>query len=244
MIRVNRIVLDEQLHSRLDYRTRLLVQRDADPGSARRSWKSATAERVVIKDALFHMAAGIERCMYCGDSRGTDIDHFEPIRSAPLRTFEWLNHLLACSTCNSNAKRDVYPCDERGASLLVDPSVEDPANHLKLALTEGGYTGTTPKGHVTIGVFQLNRADLKKGRSDAFVRCKSMLRDYLNLERSGRSEEAVMTKVALEQQPFADVLHAMYRVVDLPGAVTVLGGSDVLEVLTRWRGGVVQPVAN
>jgi hypothetical protein len=173
--------------------------------------------------------------MYCGDSRGTDIDHFEPIRSAPLRTFEWCNHLLACSSCNSNAKRDAYPCDKYGHSLLVDPSTEDPADHLKLALTEGNYTGITHKGCVTIEVFQLNRADLRKGRADAFIRCKSMLRDYLNLEMSGRSNEAVSTKLALERQPFADVLHAMYRVADLPGAATVLGGSDVVAVLTLWR---------
>ena len=106
MIRVMRISLDEKLNSRLDYRTLLLARRDADPKSARRSWKGATMERTGIRDALYHIAAGVERCMYCGDSRGTDIDHFEPIRSAPLRTFEWCNHLLACSSCNSNAKRD------------------------------------------------------------------------------------------------------------------------------------------
>jgi hypothetical protein len=28
------------------------------------------------------MAAGIMRCMYCGDNLGTDIDHFEPISGA------------------------------------------------------------------------------------------------------------------------------------------------------------------
>jgi hypothetical protein len=197
--------------------------------------RSSGADR--HKGCSFFIAAGIERCMYCGDSRGTDIDHFEPIKYAPLRTFEWHNHLLACSSCNSNAKRDAYPCDDCGQSLLVDPSVEDPADHIKLSLTEGSYTAITHKGHVTIEVFQLNRADLRKGRADAFIRCKSMLRDYLNLETSGKNDEAGDTKLALERQPFADVLHAMYKVADLPGAATVLGGSDVLAVLKLWRAG-------
>jgi hypothetical protein len=173
--------------------------------------------------------------MYCGDSRGTDIDHFEPISFAPLRTFDWGNHLLACSTCNSNAKRDAYPCDGDGQSLLVNPSVEDPSDHLKLALSIGEYTGVTQKGCVTIEVFQLNRADLRRGREAAFARCKSMLRDYLNLEASGRLDEATSTKLALEEQPFADVLRAMYSVADVPGAETVLGGPDVLTIVKRWR---------
>jgi hypothetical protein len=173
--------------------------------------------------------------MYCGDSRGTDIDHFEPISFAPLRTFDWYNHLLACSSCNSNAKRDAYPCDRNGQSLLINPSVEDPSDHLRLALSIGKYTGLTHKGCVTIEIFQLNRGDLRRGREVAFARCKSMLRDYLSLEASGRLDEAATTKLALEEQPFADVLHAMYRVVDVPGAETVLGGPDVLTVIRRWR---------
>jgi hypothetical protein len=176
--------------------------------------------------------------MYCGDSRGTDIDHFEPISFAPLRTFDWENHLLACSSCNSNAKRDAYPFDGFGKSLLINPSTEDPFDHLKLALSVGEYTGITRKGCVTIQIFQLNRADLRRGREVAFARCKSMLRDYVNLEASGRPDEAATTKRALEEQPFADVLHAMYSVADVPGADIVLGGPDVLSVIRRWREGM------
>jgi hypothetical protein len=235
MIRVIRIALDERLDERLNYRTFLLAHRGADARSARRSWKGAPGERAHIKDALLRIAAGIERCMYCGDSRGTDIDHFEPISFAPFRTFDWYNHLLACSSCNSNAKRDAYPCDGHGQSLLVNPSIEDPSDHLKLRLSVGEYAGISQKGCVTIEVFQLNRADLRRGREAAFARCKSMLRDYHNLETSGRFDEAATTKLALEEQPFADVLHAMYRVIDVPGVETVLGGRDVLTILRRWR---------
>jgi hypothetical protein len=235
MIRITRIALDEELDDRLNYRTGLLTHRGADARSARRSWKGARGERIGIKDTLVRIAAGIERCMYCGDSRGTDIDHFAPISFVPFRTFDWYNHLLACSNCNSNAKRDVYPCDGDGQSLLINPTAEDPSDHLKLALSVGEYTGLTHKGCVTIEVFQLNRIDLRKGREAAFARCKSMVRDCLSLETSGRRDEAAATKLALERQPFADVLHAMYKVADAPGAETVLGGPDVLMILRRWR---------
>ncbi len=235
MIRIARIDLDETLGDRLVYRTERLTRRAANAKSARGSWKNAVNERTGIKDALSNMASGIERCMYCGDSRGTDIDHFEPINAAPLRAFDWLNHLLACSSCNSNAKRDGFPCDEGGDSLLVNPTVEDPSDHLELRLSEGRYAGRTPKGWTTIHTFQLNRVDLSIGRAIAFARCKSMLRDYLNLEAAGRVEEAAVTRLALERQPFADVLHAMRNAAHSPGAAIVLGGTDVLKVLSSWQ---------
>jgi uncharacterized protein (TIGR02646 family) len=235
VIRVARVDLEEKLRKRLDLRTTLLVKRAANAKSARRSWKGALAERNNIKSALSLMATGIERCMYCGDNRGTDIDHFEPISISPRRTFEWQNHLLACSSCNSNAKRDSFPCDSDGKSLLINPAIDEPSDHIELSFSQGKYEGVTLKGQVTIDVFQLNRGDLEMGRAIAFARCKSMLRDYLALRADGLAEEACETKGALENQPFADVLHAMYRAAHLPGATMVLGGPDVVKLLIDWQ---------
>ncbi|GAA3577327.1 hypothetical protein GCM10022419_068180 [Nonomuraea rosea] len=169
--------------------------------------------------------------MYCSDSRGTDVDHFEPIKLSPFRTFDWMNHLLACSSCNSNAKRDLYPVDSVGAPLLIDPTVDDPFDHLRLILSTGAYRWNTSKGQATIEVFQLNRADLRRGRELAFPRCQAMLRDYLRLQGSGKGRDALKMLNALQEQPFADVLHAMYRTMTIPGADIVLGGLEVLEAL-------------
>ncbi|MEV6982858.1 HNH endonuclease [Sphaerisporangium sp. NPDC051017] len=171
--------------------------------------------------------------MYCGDNRGTDIDHFEPIKVAPLRTFEWVNHLLACSSCNSNAKRDQYPCDENGRSLLIDPSSEDPHEHLRLLLSNGIYEPISLKGRATIDVFQLNRADLRRGREMAFPRCKAMVREYSRLIDGSEQEEADLVISSLCEQPFADVLDAMHRSAHLPGAPIVLGGEDVVTALLK-----------
>lgn len=235
MIRLTRIFLEGQLNDRLAVRTGRLIDRNATSVSARRSWRSAAHERTGIKDALLKIAVGIERCMYCGDSRGTDIDHFQPIKIAPLRTFDWTNHFLACSSCNSNAKRGAYPCDESGQSLLVDPTVEEPSDHLRLTLNDGRYAAMTCKGRKTIEVFQLNRADLRLGRENAFRRCKSMLRDYLALIGLGHSQEAKETRDALENQPFADVLHAMYKIVELPDAAIIIGGNELAMLLRSWK---------
>ncbi|MER6946561.1 HNH endonuclease [Nonomuraea sp. NPDC000554] len=169
--------------------------------------------------------------MYCGDSRGTDIDHFEPINSSPLRTFDWMNHLLACSSCNSNSKRDQFPCDANGTPLLIDPTIDDPYDHLRLILSTGFYRGNTPKGKTTIDVLRLNRGDLQRGRELAFPRCQAMLRDYLRMQDSGNLREATKMLNALQEQPFIGVLHAMFRTAPNPGAEIVLGGAEVLEAL-------------
>ncbi|WP_330242230.1 HNH endonuclease [Streptomyces sp. NBC_00525] len=178
------------------------------------------------------MASGFSRCMYCGDSQGTDIDHFKPIVEDPLSAFVWTNHLLACSHCNSNEKRDRYPCSASGECLLVDPCAEDPWDHLVLTLSTGEYAGVTPKGWATIEVFGLGRPDLERGRAKAYVRCKSMLRDWAVQEREGRSEDAREIIESLTVQPFADVLYAMVRRVDDPGALTVFG-RDIIYALKK-----------
>ena len=39
------------------------------------------------------MAGKRERCMYCGDSQGTDIEHFWPKGANPRKMFRWSNLL-------------------------------------------------------------------------------------------------------------------------------------------------------
>jgi hypothetical protein len=95
MIRIPRITLEDGLANRLERRTSALKAANADSVAARKAWTAARVERRGIREQLVRMAPGIERCMYCGDNRGTDIDHFEPIKELPGGTFEWLNHLLA-----------------------------------------------------------------------------------------------------------------------------------------------------
>lgn len=142
---------------------------DPDParGAVRRAartlWeRSGTRTRVhgPLKRVLLHMALGLEQCMYCGTDFGTDIDHFEPKARNPLRTFDWLNHLHACSTCNSNRKRDRFPTDADGHALLIDPTSEDPFEHMALSLSADIYYPLSDKGTATIEVCGLNRRQL------------------------------------------------------------------------------------
>ena len=233
MIKIFRATIEDGLASRLERRTFALKTANADSVAARRAWTAARQERRGIREQLVQMAPGIERCMYCGDNRGTDIDHFEPIKELPTGTFEWLNHLLACSTCNSNQKRDSFPRDESGAALLLDPTRDDPVKHLRLILRMGDYRPLTPQGRASIEVFGLNRRDLTRGRAGAFEVAKAALCRAHDLLRRGRHDEAGDCVRALTEQPHASVLHEILRSAPLPGAIDVLGADLVAALMDQ-----------
>lgn len=238
MIPLPRTPVTAQVRELLARRTRNVQDAGATSRAARAEWDRAHAPKKHVRTALEVMARGAVRCMYCDDSRATDIDHFEPLERAPLRAFEWLNHLLACSHCNSNAKREQYPVDGRGNCLLVDPTAEDPTDHLQLLLHTGEYAAVagSPKGQETIRVFGLNRPDLVKGRQDAFHRARSNLRDWHQLREQNDREavqEAARVARALLDSPFVDVVHAMARLT--PGVAHVVVGRLTVPALEAWK---------
>ncbi|WP_346167035.1 HNH endonuclease [Streptomyces javensis] len=208
---------------------------------ARKAWKAAGGTRERVAMALRAMASGIERCMYCSESLGTAIDHFEPLNHAPRRVFDWYNHLLACSFCNSHAKGGTFPKGTAtGEPLLIDPTAEEPAHHLRLSLTSGEYHCLTPRGCATIDVFQLNRGPLRKGRLDAVGQCLDTLAGCAALLAADDTAGARKRMLRLRRQPLADVLQELRRIADRPSAAVVLGDEAALEALRALYG---QPVA-
>jgi uncharacterized protein (TIGR02646 family) len=94
------------------------------------TWKSAR-QTIPVKaalDVLQKMAGERQRCMYCGDSHGTDIEHFWPKKPHPERMFLWPNLLLCCTECG-RFKGDDFPL-ANNLPLLVDPTAEDPWQYL------------------------------------------------------------------------------------------------------------------
>jgi hypothetical protein len=224
VIRLVRPALPAELADRLPVLTAEIGNAAHPTHTARALWKRAVVRRNVLaplRRRLEDMAPGYQRCMYCGDSQGTDIDHFEPLSLNPLRTFDWLNHLLACSTCNSNLKRDRFPVADDGTPLLVDPTTEDPFDHLLLTLSLGVYVPRTEKGKATIDVCGLNRPVLTQGRVHAkrvVLMCLSRWTAGRALDAADEMREAVLT---VRGQPFADVCQAMLRLALSPGAERV-----------------------
>ncbi|MFD4643870.1 HNH endonuclease [Lentzea sp. NPDC058436] len=205
---------------------------DEQCAKARASWRTSSV-RTSVRAVLGDMATGLGTCMYCGESRGTDIDHFEPIARNPLRTFDWLNHLLACSTCNSHQKRDQFPVDDAGDPLLIDPTAEDPFDHLLLTLSAGEYFPLSAKGEATIEVCGLNKRGLPKGRMHARKVVSSVLRDWDRARAGSRSDEMLEHVQTVRDQPFADVCQSMLRQALSPGADVLF--SDFPDLLALLR---------
>ena len=112
MIPIERVELPADLLRRMSDRTDKIRTCPAPEAVATARGLWAGSARIIgqpLRATLQQMAPGAERCMYCGDNQDTDVDHFEPVVRNPHRTFDWLNHLLACSFCNSHQKRDCYP---------------------------------------------------------------------------------------------------------------------------------------
>jgi uncharacterized protein (TIGR02646 family) len=164
LIPITRRPLPAQISARLADKTAKIVASATPRKTARTSWSGATGTRRQLKAQLLGMCARPSFCMYCYESRGTDVDHFVPIALDPVQTFEWKNHILACGYCNQQAKKENFPVDLAGHSLLLDPSVDDSADHMTLAST-GHFIDLTPQGRETIDVLGLNaRSELVEAR--------------------------------------------------------------------------------
>jgi uncharacterized protein (TIGR02646 family) len=240
MKKLNREPLSTSTLAVLDARTEQ-VRDAADPkDEAQRLW-ALQANRAFeeIRATLKSMATGRERCMYCEDSAATDIEHFWPKSKYPERAFSWANYVLACSGCNSNSKREKFPLDEAGAPLLIDPTVEDPREHLVLSVRTGKYLPRTRqgqesrKGQESIEVFGLGRDILEKGRQDAWHAIPALLLRYDGLCSQADWRRAIETQRTLCRFPFASVFVWFLDIASAPYAVTFID-ERCLAVLDKY----------
>lgn len=199
------------------------VAASPDPcGEAARLWRQQKNRPFrEIRDQLDRMATGIARCMYCEDSQGSSIDHFWPKAGHPHRAFDWTNYLLACSICNSNAKRNQFPLDAGGQPLLIDPTADDPLDHLTLT-SLGVIRATTQKGHKSIGVFHLDRKKLERGRQRAWQALGIFITRYAQAVVDRDHDQARQIKDLVGDYPFASVLAHLLRAAGSPAADAVV----------------------
>lgn len=238
MRRIHRQALTEDTLAGLAALTAEVIS-DADPkGRASKKWDSKP-DNVFgeIRTVLVQMASGRARCMYCEDSAGTDIEHFRPKATYPEVAFVWDNYLLACSHCNSNRKRNLFPLDEGGSPLLIDPSAEDPTEHLEFSPSTGHFVAVTSKGEKSVEVFALNddtrSGGLPTGRLDALVTLVALLKQYDEHVTLGTSHEGNARR-AIQNQAFSAVLYWMVRVAATGAGKTVLG-SDVVDLIQKYH---------
>jgi uncharacterized protein (TIGR02646 family) len=138
-------------------------------------WENARRTKTMagVARALALMSGKRQRCMFCGDSRSTDIEHFWPKSRYAARVFRWDNLLWICTGCN-RLKGDRFRLDRRHRPLLIDPTAEDPWDFLYFDASTGNITAKydpstgrqNPKGAHTVDptVLPLNIEAVTEGR--------------------------------------------------------------------------------
>jgi len=221
MKHIPRKPLSDRTRRFLRERTHQTLAHEQSTVEARRLWRlqrnQAFAE---IRSTLRSMAGDRQRCMYTGDSEGTDIDHFRPLTQYPEHAFEWKNLLLACSRCNSNDKRDRFPIDEHGQPLLIDPTIDEPLDHLELIPANGRYYHRTRKGLESIQVYDLNRFLLTRGRLASWTAIEACLICYAEAKQAGRAAEMERYEEAVRDL-HPGVLAALLKTAKSPNAIAI-----------------------
>ncbi len=203
MRRVKRLVLSGKVQQ---YLVRKSAQ--ASNSDVQKEWKCAQ-QTAIIGDDLFgvlrKMAGKRERCMYCNDSRGTDIEHFWPKAIFCEKTFRWENMLLVCAGCNRK-KGNRFPMDSDGMPLLIDPSVDEPWLFVDFVPETGELAArwrvdidrSDPKGEATTDptILPLNIEAVTSGRQRYYRNLCKVVEAFL---QSAKSDDGSASEAAFEQ---------------------------------------------
>ncbi|MCX7045568.1 MAG: hypothetical protein NTX50_08815 [Candidatus Sumerlaeota bacterium] len=152
-------------------------------------WENArrTKPLKAVLTALKNMINARERCMYCLDSHGTDIEHFWPKSQYPERMFIWLNLLLSCAECQ-RIKGSQFPTASGNNPLLIDPTAEQPWDYLDFDPITGNLVarfdpvqdGYCSKGIATVETLQLDKREaLAAGYKKTYRRLANLINEYL-----------------------------------------------------------------
>lgn len=202
MRRVMRLALPGRVQAYLDRRQSAADQRRrsgiSDIG---REWKAARQTQAigVVLRSLQQMMGQRERCMYCVDSHGSDIDHFRPKTRYPQRAFRWSNMLLCCTECG-RFKGDQFPLSD-GRPMLIDPTAEDPWEHLDFDPDTGNLTARfdpradrwSARGEETVRVLRLDRREaMAAGYAATFLRLCGVVQAALAPLANGTTTASVL----------------------------------------------------
>lgn len=119
------------------------------------------------RDAAMAARPRQDRCVYCQDNEGREIDHLRPKTLHPLLAWCWTNHIPACSTCGGadhkgardaiidtsqasgwqeisrprRRKGDTTPVSPplAGSTAWWNPRLADPLRAMKLDIVDGSF---------------------------------------------------------------------------------------------------------
>ena len=130
-------------------------------------WSSSrsTKSMAPVLETLQTMTGADQRCMYCLDSHGSDVEHFWPKSHYPDRMYQWENLLLCCAPCG-RIKGVQFPLSNANP-LLLNPTTDkpwesldfDPETGIICARFDAQRNAYCPRGEATVEVLQLDRRE-------------------------------------------------------------------------------------
>ncbi|MFZ6755997.1 HNH endonuclease [Undibacterium sp. Ji50W] len=153
-----------------------------------------------VVDSLKKLSGLGERCMFCGSSEASQVDHFKPKATFPHLAMAWENYIWICSVCNQS-KLDNFPLSSDGSSLLINPIDEDIWQFF--SLDELGYI--LSKWDVAIDdvnvrsktcetFYKFNRQAVQEARQKRICSLKEQVSDSILLEKFGYLSQTELHK--------------------------------------------------
>ncbi len=191
-----------------------------------------------VRRALSTMGAGAQRCAYCEDSVGDEVEHIKPKDLYPEAVFLWPNYVYACGPCNGgkNNRYAILTDDgllditrRRGAPVVQpadgDPAFIDPRRDDPLALMTMDLLGTffmlpaldlegadAERASFTIDTLDLNRDVLLEARANAYGGYRARLFEYCKKRDQGMSaDDLAILRNDLLAAPHPTVWEEMVR---------------------------------
>jgi hypothetical protein len=92
---------------------------------------------------------------------------------------------------------------------LIDPTVDNPFEHLRLLPSVPNYHGLTAKGMKTIEVCGLNRDRLVRGRAAAYTQFRINMHAWVEAWKHGNTVKMADIEHCVREHPFADICESM-----------------------------------
>lgn len=210
-----------------------------------------------VRRQLRIMSPGAQRCAYCEDSVGDEVEHIKPKDLYPSVVFVWDNYVLACGPCNTGKSNKFAVIDGhgdfinvtrrrgepvvppiRGEPALINPRFEDPLEFLDLEISEtfaflprDGISSEKEKcADFTIRILKLNRDVLLEARNSAFGSYRARLQEYRAKRQNASDEELDILQQGIQAMPHPSVWAEMKRQHELVDELRELFG-EVPEAL-------------
>jgi uncharacterized protein (TIGR02646 family) len=165
------------------------------------SRKTKTFTNSVVS-TLSKLAGRGERCMFCGSSEASQVEHFWPKSTYPEKAMTWDNFVWICGVCNQ-AKGNRFPIFN-GAPEAINPMDDDVWKFF--SIDEFGFMAPIwdvaaddfdRRGKITEELIGLNRQAVQEARQLRYLQLRGLAEDSIALhEKKKLTKQQVGKRIA------------------------------------------------